>query len=142
MNRRAFLGTIGAFSILPGAGRIWRAVKPDVVRGVIANVAYCYSDYELWCMKEAPLPTHATFVKWVKGKFEFELRKMTLKEATDYRDLTLGDRSIVVEIVESNHEQIFRRVGVQPGHGEERARRVGSTRIVTTFGYPNFESAS
>ena len=26
-NRRAFLGTLGLFSILPGAGRVWRAVR-------------------------------------------------------------------------------------------------------------------
>ena len=28
MNRRAFLGTLGVFSILPGAGRVRRAVRP------------------------------------------------------------------------------------------------------------------
>lgn len=26
-NRRAFLGTLGLFSILPGAGRVWRATR-------------------------------------------------------------------------------------------------------------------
>lgn len=28
MNRRSFLGTLGVFSILPGAGRVWRAMRP------------------------------------------------------------------------------------------------------------------
>jgi len=30
MNRRSFLGALGVFSILPGAGRVWRAVRPPV----------------------------------------------------------------------------------------------------------------
>jgi len=28
-NRRAFLGTLGLFSILPGAGRVWKAIRAD-----------------------------------------------------------------------------------------------------------------
>lgn len=31
MNRRQFIGGIGAFFVLPGAGRLWKAVKPDPV---------------------------------------------------------------------------------------------------------------
>lgn len=27
MNRRSFLGALGVFAILPGAGRVWRAVR-------------------------------------------------------------------------------------------------------------------
>lgn len=27
MNRRSFLGALGVFSILPGAGRVWKAVR-------------------------------------------------------------------------------------------------------------------
>jgi hypothetical protein len=45
MNRRAFLGTLGVFSILPGAGRVWRAIRP-VRRWVLVRPYYNYNDVE------------------------------------------------------------------------------------------------
>ena len=37
MNRRQFINGIGAFFILPGAGRIWRAVAPEPALTCLIN---------------------------------------------------------------------------------------------------------
>lgn len=66
MNRRAFLGTLGVFSILPGAGRVWRAVRPApwyFVSG-LCN----YNDYEAFCSKEPLAYTHGWFIRRTDGK--------------------------------------------------------------------------
>lgn len=66
MNRRAFLGTLGVFSILPGSGRVWRAVRPApwyFVSG-FSNV----NDYERFCSAEPLAYTHGWFVRRTDGK--------------------------------------------------------------------------
>lgn len=43
-SRRAFLGTLGLFSILPGAGRVWKAVRADPLAEIDTRFA-CVVDY-------------------------------------------------------------------------------------------------
>jgi hypothetical protein len=35
MNRRSFIGALGVFAILPGAGRVWRAVREPEYRCIL-----------------------------------------------------------------------------------------------------------
>jgi hypothetical protein len=43
-NRRAFLGTLGLFSILPSAGRVWKAIRADPLSEIDTRFA-CVVDY-------------------------------------------------------------------------------------------------
>lgn len=57
MNRRGFFGTIGkvaaGFMILPGAGRVWKAVAEVVpVRyRIVPNPAWFDAPYEVWMVR-------------------------------------------------------------------------------------------
>jgi len=83
MNRRAFLGTLGVFSILPGAGRVWRAVRnPEPV------FSFVCLGYPIEIT--GALPTGAYFVeKLAKGGYLWHWRDLTPVESEGYARQTL-----------------------------------------------------
>lgn len=66
MNRRSFLGALGVFSILPGAGRVWRAMRPApklipfwtlTQRNLrIVDTSYAGSFYDFLLKQYGPFP--------------------------------------------------------------------------------------
>lgn len=76
MNRRGFFGTIGkvsaGFMILPGAGRVWKAVVDERFIRVAANVNFSVIDYsgEWYWFKDN------RFVRARKEEIDKELYKL------------------------------------------------------------------
>ena len=126
MNRRAFLGTLGVFSILPGAGRVWRAIRP-VRHWVLVRPYYNYNDAEVWCSPHPLPPTSGTFMSLIiksPADFQFVFRdeRFTAEESEAYAKKLAG-RSFH-EVAVYYDEQVLPRMGIEPRAGQKLEWRV------------------
>lgn len=121
MNRRAFLGTLGVFSILPGAGRVWRAIR-TVRHWVLVRPYYNYNDAEAWCTPHPLPPTSGTFMSVVGDQFVFRDERFAPEESEAYAKSMAGKS--FHEVAVYYDEQVPPRMGIEPRAGQKLEWRV------------------
>ena len=121
MNRRAFLGTLGVFSILPGAGRVWWAIRP-VRHWVLVRPYYNYNDVERFFLGYSLPPTSGTFMSLVDGQFVFRDERFTAEEYEACTKKMAG--RMFHEVAVYYDEQVLPRMGIEPRVGQKLEWRV------------------
>lgn len=69
LTRRSFLSGLGLFTILPSAGRVWKALRSES-KILLVSAVDLRSDYERYCSPDAG-PTHGWFVTVTGSEWVF-----------------------------------------------------------------------
>lgn len=93
LNRRSFLSGLGLFTILPSAGRIWKALRSEPETFLVSAVDLC-SDYERYCAFEWK-PTHGWFCtvtgsRWAITEFRALSPDESLRYAEQRKSIPIG----------------------------------------------------
>lgn len=93
LNRRSFLSGLGLFTILPSAGRIWKALRPEPETFLVSAVDL-RSDYERFCSFDW-VPTHGWFCtitnsRWASTEFRALSHDESLRYAKQLKSIPIG----------------------------------------------------